>query len=149
MEPKSTYRDVLEVSNTSVPVRKARVRAAAEAIWNRAIDRHQAPPEPEKPMSAGEWLRISQQFLFHDDAWRWSPPTGGMTLRLSSGLYVKVLRLTPRERHVHYQVLGHKGYRWMKLRQFLMEATVAGHFKRAPSGELVWIEPKEPAHAPD
>lgn len=139
--------------NSYVDVFVEQAKAAGEK-WVHLIEHCFGPVQvPEqsqnllRPISAGEWMRRSQWHTTCEGGWLWDPPCDGLTLRLASGLYVKILRFTPKQRHVHYQVLGHKGYRWMKLRQFLMEATVAGHFKRAPSGELVWIEPKELAHA--
>lgn len=78
-------------------------------------------------------------------------PSPGEQFRL--GLYyVRVLELTPKRRHVHFEVLAPRrrknqapDRRWLPRRRFLLDAVPCGRFERAPSGELVWVEPAKAA----
>ena len=100
-----------------------------------------------KPMRVGMWLKLCstwESLRTTGQALGWGKPIKDIDLRLD-GYYIRFKKLSPKGRHVHYQVLGKPGRRWMRTKQFLQAATVCGHFSRLPSGELVWIEPREPA----
>lgn len=63
--------------------------------------------------------------------------------------HVRVLGTSPKGRHVHFEVLMPRRRKnqaprrgWMPLARFLCEAKPCGYFRRAPSGELCWIEPE-------
>jgi len=62
--------------------------------------------------------------------------------------YVSVLGLTPKGRHVHFEILAPRRRKnqaprrgWLPVRRFVRDAVPCGRFERAPSGDLVWIEP--------
>lgn len=108
-----------------------------------------------KPMSAGMWARLCstwQGLSLTGQAGPYLPPPGGLDLRLPDGRYVRMLGLSPKGRHVHYEVLRPRRRKnqapdrhWMPFKQFMREATVCGFFKRAPDGTLEWVEPMEAA----
>lgn len=65
------------------------------------------------------------------------------------GKYVRILGVSPKGRHVHYEVLAPRRRKnqaprrgWMPLARFLREARPCGHFERTADGDLVWVQPK-------
>lgn len=101
-----------------------------------------------KPMRAGSWAKLVAQAMSQNGD-QFLPPVAGLDLRLGNH-YVRVLGMSPKGRHIHYEVLLPKKRKnqaprrgWMSVAKFLQRATVCGFFKRMPSGELEWIEPME------
>jgi hypothetical protein len=67
--------------------------------------------------------------------------------------WVEVIGFSKCRRNVHYRRLSRKKRgrppsEWMPVTMFMLLAQRAGRFERAATGELVWVEPKEPANAP-
>lgn len=118
---------------------------------------YKAPSAPVtlRPMSAGMWIKLTSTWAHLNltgQAGPYLPPPNGPDFRLGHH-YVRLLGVSPKGRHVHYEVLRPRRRKnqapdrhWMPVKQFLREATVCGFFKRVPDGSLEWVEPKEAVH---
>lgn len=103
-----------------------------------------------RPLTAGEFLVWLNWEQIHR-------PPRLPDFRLGD-YYVRLLGFSPRGRHVHYEILRPRrrknqapDRRWMRTRNFLIEATVCGYFQRVDLGGLRWFEWKthdQPPAAP-
>lgn len=105
-----------------------------------------------KPMRAGSWARLvanAETLTAGGEFAQFLPPVTGLDLRLGNR-YVRMIGMSPKGRHIHYEILLPRKRKnqaprrgWMSVAKFLQRATVCGFFRRMPSGELAWIEPME------